>query len=179
MGRVLMYDPLTDHVSILARNLSFPNGISVNPDETFLVFAETFGLSLNVLDLKSGQLRQIEGNLPGYPDGVDCAPTDTGLCYSVMISAVVPVHRILNVLPDWLDRMLRTLLMMMPRSLAPPAQPYGGVAEVDVAQSKIRRILQDTTAKDIGMLSGVTVHENKLYLGSLENDFIGVYDLKE
>ena len=38
-------------------------------------------------------------------------------------------------------------------------------------------LIQDPTGKDIGALTGVTVHDNKLYLGSLENDFVGVYDL--
>ena len=36
-------------------------------------------------------------------------------------------------------------------------------------------LLQDPTGTDIAALTGVTVHDNKLYLGSLHNDFIGVY----
>ncbi len=175
-GRLLMYDPETDQVSILAQLLSFPNGISVDRDETYLVFAETFLLRLNVFDLASGQLRSIDGKLPGYPDGVDCSLT-TRLCYAAIPSAVVPVHRLLNVLPLPLNTMIRTLLMMLPRSLAPPAQPFGGVVEIDASSGKTRRFLQDPTAKDIGMLTGVTINDNRLYLGSLENNFIGVYDL--
>jgi hypothetical protein len=41
----------------------------------------------------------------------------------------------------------------------------------------IIRILQDPSGKDDGMFTGVTVHDNKLYLGSLKNDYVGGYDL--
>jgi hypothetical protein len=48
-------------------------------------------------------------------------------CHAAIPSAVVPVHRLLNVLPLPLNTMIRTLLMMLPpRSLAPLAQPYRG-----------------------------------------------------
>ena len=38
--------------------------------------------------------------------------------------------------------------------------------------------LQDPRGEDIGMLTGVTLWDEKLYLGSLHNDYIGVYDLQ-
>jgi hypothetical protein len=39
-------------------------------------------------------------------------------------------------------------------------------------------ILQDPFGTDIGMITGATVHNDKLYLGSLRNNYIGVYALK-
>jgi sugar lactone lactonase YvrE len=41
-----MYDPVTDEVSVLVRNLWFANGVGVDKDETYVVVAETFRLSL-------------------------------------------------------------------------------------------------------------------------------------
>ena len=69
---------------------------------------------------------------------------------------------------------------MLPRTLIPKVQPYGGIVVLDpdkTQSSSFVQLLQDPNGKDIGHLTGVTVHNNKLYLGSLQNDFVGVYDL--
>ena len=39
-GRLLKYDPLTKETSVLARDLQFPNGVSLSKDKTFFVFCE-------------------------------------------------------------------------------------------------------------------------------------------
>ena len=72
---------------------------------------------------------------------------------------------------------LRNLIMMVPKWVLPTLQHYGGVMVVDPHTKEYVDLIQDPTGKDIGALTGVTVHDNKLYLGSLENDFVGVYDL--
>jgi sugar lactone lactonase YvrE len=175
-GRVLMYDPQTDQLSVIAQNLTFANGVAVmDADETNLIVAETMGPALQRLDLTNRQLYPIVG-LPGYPDGSDCS-WNSGLCYAVLPSAVVPIHRLLNSLPYPIASVFRTLLMTLPRSLAPPVEHYGGIAQFNPMTGTIQRIIQDPTASDIGMLTGVTVKDEKLYLGSLENSFIGVYNL--
>jgi len=56
---------------------------------------------------------------------------------------------------------------------------YGGVLEINMESNTMQnrvRCVQDPDGTDIGMLTGVTVHDDKLYLGSLRNDYIGVYD---
>jgi Strictosidine synthase len=177
-GRLLQYDPRTDTTTVLARGLHFANGIGVDKDETYLVFAETFGVTLRQYHLHNHSLDVlIHGrDLPGYLDGVDCSWT-TNLCYAVMPSAIVPVHKLwLQLSPTW-SQVLRTLLLTLPRFLATAVQPFGGLVEVNPVTKEFRLIL-DPTGKDVAMLTGVTVHGNKLYLGSLHNDYIGVYDLR-
>jgi hypothetical protein len=66
--------------------------------------------------------------------------------------------------------------MLLPPALAPKPKPYGGLYEFDAETGNLT-VIQDPTGQDIGMLTGVTVHDNKLYLGSLRNDYIGVYSL--
>lgn len=39
-GRVLKYSPVTEETTVLARNLGFPNGISLSKDGSFFVFSE-------------------------------------------------------------------------------------------------------------------------------------------
>jgi Strictosidine synthase len=177
MGRILQYDPHTDTTTILAQNLRFANGIAVDKDETYLIVAETFGINLWKYHLSNGTMEVLVASrdLPGYVDGVDCSWT-TGLCYAVMPSATVPAHFFWNSLPMKGSQLLRTVLLMLPPWMAPAVSPFGGLLEVDPI-SKAFRFILDPTGKDVRMLTGVTVYKDKLYLGSLENDYIGLYNL--
>lgn len=40
-GRLLSFDPVTKEIQVLARDLYFPNGIAVSPDQDYVVFCET------------------------------------------------------------------------------------------------------------------------------------------
>jgi sugar lactone lactonase YvrE len=176
-GRLLQYDPNTDRTTILATDLKFPNGIGIDKDETYLVFAETFGVNLWKYHLGNGTMELLIGSqdLPGYLDGVDCSWT-TGLCYAVMPSAIVPLHHFLNYVPMQVSQALRNIILLLPKWLAPSVKKFGGMVEVN-PNTKEYRLLLDPTGKDISMITGVTVYKNKLYLGSLSNKYIGVYNL--
>jgi hypothetical protein len=176
-GRLLQYDPQTDITTILAPDLRFANGIAVDKDETYLIVAETFGVNLLKFHLSNGTMETLiaSQDLPGYLDGVDCSWT-TGLCYAVMPSAIVPIHKFWNLLPIKASQLLRTVIMLLPRWMAPPVQKFGGLLEVHPITNEFRFIL-DASGQDISMLTGVTVHKDKLYLGSLVNKYIGVYNL--
>ena len=124
----------------------------------------------------------IDGGLTGYPDGADCAwkgvtSKTREYCYTVMPSAITPLSKLMYKLPNPLDRILRTLVLALPKSMAPPIKPYGSAVEVDPVNGRVVRYIQDPSGADISRLAGVTVHDNKLYLGSLTNDYITVYEL--
>ena len=117
-------------------------------------------------------------------DGVDCAwpgvtvdSTSPAYCYAANPSEVLPAHRILWKIPSPIDWIVKSLLMLLPKELAPHIDQYGGITVVDGTTGSFVTVLQDPTGQDISKLTGVTVHDNKLYLGSLENDFVGVYTL--
>ena len=40
-GRLLSYDPHTNHTKVLLRDLYYANGVALSPDQTYLVFCET------------------------------------------------------------------------------------------------------------------------------------------
>ena len=84
--------------------------------------------------------------------------------------------KIMQLIPHPIDQFLRGLLLMLPRSLAPDPVAYGCVVEVDMETGAIRT-LQDPDATDLTLLTGVEVQDDKLYLGSLNNDVVGIYDL--
>ncbi|KAL7558640.1 hypothetical protein ACA910_016148 [Epithemia clementina (nom. ined.)] len=181
-GRVLEYDPETDQVRVLAKGIHFANGIAVDKDETFVLFAETFGPRILKYHLQGDNAGAVEvvidrPRMMGYPDGMDCNHM-TNKCYAVMPSSIVPAHKALAALPDFLALGLRYLILMLPRQFSPPTQPFGGVLEIDVDTSEFHYLL-DPSGKDISMLCGVTAYKDRLYLGSLENPFVGVYHLPE
>lgn len=181
-GRVYEYDPFTDRIRELGRGLRFANGISVDPTERFLVVAETFGPRIHRYWLRGDKAGQWEvmvdsDKLPGYPDGVDCEPTGA-LCYAVLPSSIVPLHKVLSLLPRWLDRLVRTVLLMVPRQLVPPTQPYAGVVVMNT-ETGTSELVQDPTGRDVSMLCGVTYHKGRLYLGSVHNSYIAVYETGE
>mmetsp|Transcript_706 Transcript_706/g.2002 ORF Transcript_706/g.2002 Transcript_706/m.2002 type:complete len:456 (-) Transcript_706:293-1660(-) len=219
-GRLLQYNPETEDVTVLARNLLFANGIAVDEQETYILFAETFSLRLAKYHLAGDKKGSLEYVVDGPPapgckfsvimqcdefgvvpcshappylclfalsfactdyDGVDCAWTSKGndneYCYGIHPSTVVPAHKVLNAIPHPLDQILRSMLMLLPSWLAPAMQPYTAISVVDASRNEFVELLQDPTGKDVAGMTGVTVRDNKLYLGSLRNDYIGVYEL--
>jgi hypothetical protein len=94
-----------------------------------------------------------------------------------MPSSISPVHRLLAGLPlPRLSQWIRALLLLLPRSWAPETAPYAGIARIDMQDLSVS-ILQDPDGQDSSLLCGVTVRGSRLYLGSVRNDYVGVYDL--
>ena len=114
-------------------------------------------------------------------DGVDCAWKRFGgnstLCYAVGYSSVVPAAKLIFQLPEPLQMFFRNLLMMVPAKLTPKPQPYASIAIFDPETSEHVGLIQDPKGRDVTSLAGITFYRNKLYLGSLHNDYVAVYDL--
>ena len=183
-GRLLQYDPKMDTTSILATGFAFANGVAVDKDESFIMIAETFQfqtLKYHLQGDKRNSLEIMANRFTGYPDGADCS-WKTGLCYTPLPTSILPLMKLIAKLPNPFNMAFRNLLMLLPRTMAPKVVPYGGIVEMDPGKNATSpphqiRLLQDPHGKDIGMLTGVTLWDEKLYLGSLHNEFIGVYDL--
>ncbi len=182
-GRLLRYQPETGKVDVLATGIWFANGIGVDKDETFIVISETFAaryLKYHLTGDKKGQVEVILDQMVGFPDGADCSHT-TGLCYAAIISSPTPILKVLNALPPNLHRFARTLLMLVPKSLQPKPESYGCFMEIfpgdEINTPNVSRVVQDLHGDDLRLVTGVTEHQGKLYLGSLEVDEVGVYNL--
>ena len=139
--------------------------------------------------------------LPGFPDGATCARTYFSknkqkklLCYVPMPSPELPITKLLEKLSISTSLFLRNILLKLPDSMINMIKPisYGGVVEIDPSMTCTdsenkrnttyqcwKRLLQDPKGKDIGMLTGAAVHDGKLYLGSLQNDYVALYHLEE
>lgn len=180
-GRLLRYNPRTEEVKVLADGIFFANGIAVDKDETSVIVNESSMfrvLKYHLTGSKQGELEVAVGSLPGFVDGADCSHT-SGMCYVVMPTSVTGLTKTLLKMPATAEAIFRTLLMMLPKELSPQPENYTGIVEIAKigSESKVNRIIQDPDGEDIWEIAGVTENDGKLYLGSLNTDFIGVYDL--
>lgn len=182
-GRLLRYKPETGEVDLLASSAAlFANGVAVDAQESFVVFTSTFEgkvMKYHLTGQKVGQLETILTDFPGFLDGIDCS-FDSSLCLVAMPAPFTPDLKALFTIPPLLSRFVRSILMLIPRTLAPEAKPYGGVAVVhpgdELSKPSVQQIYQDPTGDDISVITGVTEHDGSVYLGSLHHDFIGVLD---
>ncbi|XP_044469608.1 protein STRICTOSIDINE SYNTHASE-LIKE 7-like [Mangifera indica] len=72
-GRLLSFDPVTKNTKLLLHHLYFANGVTISPDQTFLVFCETFMRRCSKYYIKgkeAGHLEKFIENLPGIPDNI-------------------------------------------------------------------------------------------------------------
>lgn len=185
-GRILSYDPTTDHVQVLVDGIRFANGLAVGDvEETFLIYTEAFGPRIWKYNLitQTSTILVDRSDMIGYPDGGDCMyNTNDGssTCFVTFPSCIALPHKILSSLPSWLDRMLRFVLLLLPRQLAPNLDPFGGIMQINPQEGTFEYML-DPKGEKLSFLNGVTIHKptNKIYLGSLHNPYIGVLSLDE
>ncbi len=178
-GRILRYKPENGEVDVLASDVAlFANGVAVDAEESFVLFTSTFKgkvMKYHLTGEKEGQLETILTDFPAFLDGIDCS-FDSSLCFVAMPAPATADLKALFTIPPPLSRLIRSILMVIPRTWTPEGKHYGGVAAVHAVEGSIQRIYQDPTGTDISVITGVTEHNGKVYLGSLHNDFIGVLD---
>ena len=180
-GRILSYNPVTSEVNVLADGIHFANGVTLSKDESVLYVSETSKFRLLKYHLhgkNKGKLEVALDTLLGHTDGCDCS-TESGKCFIAIPSSVTALTKKIFQLPSNLEAFLRTLFLMIPKSLAPPTEPYTAFIEFEMENGKevISRVVQDPEGVDIRYITGVTENKGRLYLGSLHNNFIGVYAL--
>jgi hypothetical protein len=180
VGRLLRYKPETDEIDILVDSgIHFANGVAVDKNETYLIVSDAFGIRILKYHLqgpKKGQLEVMVEPLVGLPDGGDCSFA-TGKCYAAITSSKPPFLKFLEKMPPKVNQVFRTITLMLPKSMSPQPVPFGAFVEMDPVSGRVTRVVQDPTGNDLKFITGVTEHQGKLYLGSLNNDMIGVYDL--
>ncbi|KAL7460057.1 hypothetical protein ACHAXS_000524 [Conticribra weissflogii] len=182
-GRILRFKPESGQVDVLATGAAFANGVAVDKDETFILYTSTYEGAVMKYFLdgdKKGQSEKILTQFPGFLDGADCS-FERGTCYVAIPSTISPLAGLVFSMPDFIGKPIRSLLMILPRWMTPNAEPYGGVAEIYPGSATIppsvKRIFQDPDGRDVNIITGVTEFKGKLYLGSLHENYITVYDL--
>ena len=172
-GRILEYDPATRTTRIVARGLSFANGVALSQDEQSLFVNETgkyrvwkIQTSARELDVSQAnpQATLLFDNLPGYPDNLM-----RGLEGRIWLGLVKPRNPTIDKLAT--QPFMRKLTLRLPRALWPIPKTYGHVIAF-TEDGKVVADLQDPTGA-YPETTGVTETRDRLYIQSLHAKGLG------
>ena len=172
-GRILEYDPATKTTRIVAKGLSFANGVALSLDEQTLFVAETgkyrvwkIAVAAADLDVAQGspQASVLFDNLPGYPDNLM-----RGLDGRIWLGFSGPRSKDVDAMAD--KPFLRAVTMRLPRALWPLPKAYGHVMAF-TEDGKVVADLQDPSGT-YPESTGVTETADRLYVQNLHLKVLG------
>ncbi len=174
-GRILEYDPVKKATRIVAKGLSFANGVVLSEDAQWLFVNETgkhrvWKISVNARNLDIGHpgdsAQILLENLPGYPDNLT-----RGLDGKIWLGFAKPRNPAIDQLTITSTPFLRKLTYRLPKSLWPLPKPYGHVMAF-TEDGKIVADLQDPSGA-YPETTGVTETSERIYIQSLHAKGIG------
>jgi sugar lactone lactonase YvrE len=166
-GRILEYDPAGKTTRIVARGLSFANGVALSSDEQTLFVSETgryrvwkIAVSADNLDVALGrpQATVLLDNLPGYPDNLM-----RGLDGRIWLGLAGPRSHNVDNMSD--KPFLRKMTLRLPHALWPVPKAYGHVMAF-TEDGKVVADLQDPSGA-YPKTTGATETPSRLYVQSL------------
>jgi sugar lactone lactonase YvrE len=180
-GRILEYDPATKTTRIVAKGLSFANGVALSANERQIFVAETGKYRVWRIDVNASELdvRQTSGlsgathivlpNLPGYPDNLMRGlPTKDGKP-TLWVGLAKPRSAVVDGMAQ--KPLLRSVTLRLPRFLWPIPPRYGHVIAF-TEDGTIVQDLQDPTGAYPETTSVLETPE-RLYIQSLHAPHIG------
>ena len=167
-GRLLRYDPATQQTNVMMDGLFFANGVTLGPNEDYVLVNETGMGRVHRLWLKgekAGQQDVFIDELPGTPDNIRFDGENT---FWIAMPSLRASLDSLATLPR-----LRALLSYLPiQWLEAAAQPASFVIGVNLEGEVIHNLQDQDNA--FHYITGVTPCGDTLYLGSLETEAIGI-----
>jgi YD repeat-containing protein len=172
-GRVLAYDPKTGSTRVVARGLSFANGIALSADARNLFVNETgkyrvwkIAVTANDLDVgqPSPQAQVLLDNLPGYPDNLM-----RGLDGRIWLGFAKPRNAVIDEMAE--KPFLRKMTLRLPRALWPVPKAYGHVIAF-TEDGHIVADLQDPSGA-YPETTAITETRDRLYVQSLHAKVLG------
>jgi sugar lactone lactonase YvrE len=168
-GRLFALRP-DGRLDLLMEGLQFANGVALDPEERYLLVAETGAYRIRRLWLtpdRPGQDEILIGNLPGFPDNLS---TGDGVFWVALPS---PRDSILDALLPWPS--LRHIVARLPDRLQPQPKRHGFVLGFD-ATGRVVHNLQDPSGR-VALTTGARQHGSRLYLGSLSEPTVAIHAL--
>ena len=167
-GKVFSYNPESKNVKLLMKDLHFANGIAISPHNDFLLIVETGKYRVLKYFLKGPKMGKTEvfiDNLPGFPDGI--SSNGKGLFWMALIDPRDALLDKLLPLPN-----LRKVLLLLPHFMDPPRPKYGAVFGLNSVGQVVFNF-QDPEGAFFPAITSAQQFGDKLYLGSLRNDYYG------
>lgn len=159
-------------VDVLLEGLRFANGVALAADESYVLVAETAARTVVrrwLTGPREGTTDHLAADLPGYPDNI--ARGSDGLLWVAVASPKDPVVEGLMRSP----MLLRRAALRLPQALQP--SPKRTVRVIALADDG--RVVHDHSldASRFHMVTGVREHEGRVWLGSLVQPAIAVFDV--
>ncbi|KAL2333902.1 hypothetical protein Fmac_015115 [Flemingia macrophylla] len=171
-GRFMKYNPKTKKVTVLVRNLFFPNGVVVSSDQRFVIYCETIKKRCRkyyIAGPKKGKIGEFCRNLPGIPDNIHYV--GQGQYYVALTTSLTPQWDLLLRYP-FIRKVAAMIIKYMGRL---QLEENGGVLVVNL-EGKPTAHYYDIELSLIS--SGIKV-ENYIYCGSLTYPYLVRFDLKK
>jgi len=177
-GRILEYDPATRATRVVAKGLSFANGVALSQDEKDLFVAETgkyrvwkIPTDARELDIAQGgaPARLLLDNLPGYPDNLM-----RGLDGKIWMGLTKPRSPVVDGMAE--KPFLRSMTLRLPRAMWPVPKAYSHVIAF-TEDGKVVADLQDPSGA-YPETTAVTETADRLYVQSLHARGLGWMDKK-
>ena len=170
-GRLFQRDP-DGTVTTVLDGLAFANGVALAADESYVCVAETRGRTVVRLWLtgsRVGERDLLAGDLPGYPDNISRG--SDGLVWVTIASPVDGLVERLGSAP----LPLRKAVTRIPEALQPKPKQTIRVQAYDDDGRLVHDI--DIDHPGYHMVTGVREHEGRVWMGSLHEPSVAVYDL--
>lgn len=170
-GRLVAHDPKNGTTEVVLDGLQFANGVTVAPDGSYVLVAETGAYRIRRLWLDgplAGSNDVFIDNLPGFPDNINF--TDRNTVWVALPSPRLPIVDRLAPRPY-----LRKVIMRLPEALQPAPIRHGFVVELDRDGQPLRS-LHDTSG-EVALVTSVMERDGLLYLGSHKESSVAVVDL--
>ncbi len=167
-GRLLRYDFASGAATVLLRGLQFANGVALDPDEQFVLVAETGAYQVTRYWLtgpRAGTSDVFVENLPGFPDNVRFAGRDR-----IWVALPSPRSALLDLLAPY--PLARTPVARLAYTF-PLASAGSSKAMAYDREGHLVANLQSTGAGAFASITQVTEIGGWLYFSSIEENAIG------
>lgn len=169
-GRIIEFDPASGNARTVMTDLTFANGIAMDPQGRFILVAETGEYRIHRLEIGDqnfGESRVLIDNLPGFPDNVH-----VGQNGRYWVGLTSPRSKAIDDLAD--NPFWRKLVQRLPAFMRPQPQLYGAVFAID-DNGKVLLNLQSPSGA-VYTTTGVAETNTAIYVTSLTAPFLAKYD---
>lgn len=173
-GRLVMHDPDKRLSVTLLAERQFANGVTLGPDEAYVLLNETTEYKITRYWLKgekAGTVDTFAENLPGFPDNLSFNGTDR-----FWVALYGPRDALLDALAPM--PFLRSVVSRLPQVLMPEAARQGFILGLDL-DGKVVEQYRDSGPGAYGPITSVRERDGFLYLGSLSDTAIGRVSLAD
>ncbi|WP_123531008.1 SMP-30/gluconolactonase/LRE family protein [Pseudomonas fluorescens] len=162
-GRLLRYDFQTGKTSVLLDKLEFANGVTLGPDDAYVLVNETGAYRISRYWLagpKAGTHDLFIDNLPGLPDNLAFNGSDR-----FWVALYAPRNALLDGTAEY--PFVRKIIVRALTVLPKPVEKRGFVLGLDL-QGKVIANLQDASSGNYSPITTVREYGDWLYFGSLK-----------